>query len=83
MATDYTVFNVTKEDIKVRMAAIDEDIWPLPPTRPWQVDKNRKAETMSDFVKSGDYFMKELLQQIWDEVNENNATDAKLPDASG
>ena len=28
------VFNVTKEDIKVRMAAVDEDIWPLPSTIP-------------------------------------------------
>ena len=24
------VFNVTKDDIRVRMAAVDEDIWPLP-----------------------------------------------------
>jgi hypothetical protein len=28
MVTDYMVFNVTKEDIRVRMAAVDEEIWP-------------------------------------------------------
>ena len=30
LAVDYMVFNVTKQDVKVRMAAIDEDIWPQP-----------------------------------------------------
>lgn len=30
LAVDYMVWNVTKEDIKVRMSAINEDIWPLP-----------------------------------------------------
>ncbi len=30
LAVDYMVFNVTKDDIRVRMAVIDEDIWPLP-----------------------------------------------------
>ena len=34
MATDYMVFNVTKEDIRVRMAAVDTEIWPTDPTRP-------------------------------------------------
>jgi len=32
VATDYMVFNVTKDDVKIRMAAVDEDIWPLPST---------------------------------------------------
>jgi len=82
MATDYMVFNVTKEDIKVRMAAIDEDIWPLPPTRPWQVDRSQKGGTMSDFTKSGDFFMKDLLDKIWGEVNEKYGSKAKLPASS-
>ena len=30
LATDYMVWNVTKEKITTRMAAIDEDIWPQP-----------------------------------------------------
>ena len=30
VAIDYMVFNVTKDDIRVRMAAIDESVWPLP-----------------------------------------------------
>jgi ribonuclease Z len=82
MASDYMVFNVTKDNIRVRMAAIDEDIWALPSTRPKQVDKSQKGGTMSEFIKSGDYFMKELLSEIWDEVNRNYGTDAKLPAGS-
>jgi ribonuclease Z len=79
MAKDYLVFNVTKDDIRVRMAAIDEDIWPFPPTRPWQVDRSQKGGTMSDFTKSGDYFMEDLLQKVWGDVNKKYGSNAKLP----
>jgi ribonuclease Z len=82
MAKDYMVFNITKDNIRVRMAAIDEDIWPLPPTRPWQVDRNQKGGTMSDFTKSGDYFMKDLLQKVWGDVNKKYGSNAKLPAGS-
>ena len=34
LAVDYMVFNVTKDDIKVRMAVINEDVWPLPSVTP-------------------------------------------------
>jgi len=33
LANDYMVFNVDKANIRVRMAAIDEDIWPPPATQ--------------------------------------------------
>lgn len=82
MAADYMVFNITKDNIRVRMAAIDEDIWPLASTRPEQIDRSQKGGTMSEFIKSGDYFMKEELSEIWDEVNKKYETDAKLPDSS-
>ncbi len=83
LSTDYMVFNVTKENIRIRMAAVDQDIWPMPATRPRQVDrKQKKAGIVSDFTRSGDYFMKEELTEIWDEVNKKYGTDVKLPPAS-
>ena len=82
MATDYMIFNITKDKVRVRMAAINEDIWPLPSTRPMQVDRSQKGGTMSEFTKSGDFFMKALLFDIWDEVNKEYGTDVELPDAS-
>jgi hypothetical protein len=32
-AQDYTVFNITKDSIRVRESAIDEAIFPEPPTK--------------------------------------------------
>lgn len=82
MASDYMVFHVSKDDIRVRRAAINEDIWPLPATRPEEPDSNQKGSSMSNFIKSGDYFMEEELRQIWDEVNRNKGTDVQLPSSS-
>ncbi len=82
MATDYMVFNVTRDKIRVRMAAIDQDIWPLPATRPLLVDQSQKGGSMSDFTKSGDFFMKETLEKIWNDVNKNYGSNAKLPASS-
>ena len=81
MATDYMVFNITKDDIRVRMAAIDEDIWPSPATRP-KVAEEQGTEKMSEFTISGDFFMKDLLTGIWDDVNKRQGTDVELPDGS-
>ena len=78
MATDYMVFNVTKEDIRVRMAAIDQEIWPSKPTRPKQTDP-LVADAFSDFVKSGKEPMTDLVKQIYDEFNERNGTNVELP----
>lgn len=78
MAQDYMVFNVTKDDIRVRMAVIDEDIWPSAPTRQ-KVAEEKGSETLSKFVLSGDFFMEELLTDIWNEANKAYGSDAKLP----
>jgi ribonuclease Z len=78
MATDYMVFNVTKEKIRVRMAAIDEEIWPTKPTRPKEVRKG-VGDTFTAFVKSGKEPMSELVKQIYSEFNERNGTDVKVP----
>ena len=81
MAQDYMVFNITKEDIKIRMAAIDEEIWPTPPTRP-KVAEAKGTQKLSEFSISGDYFMKDLLTEIWDDVNERHGTNVQLPAGS-
>jgi ribonuclease Z len=81
LATDYMVFNVTRDDIRVRMAAVDEDIWPLPPTRPKVVKKERQL-AYGEFTKSGEVMMRDVLEQIWSEVNEKYGIDAKLPPES-
>ncbi|MHC4279785.1 MAG: hypothetical protein ACYSUJ_06490 [Planctomycetota bacterium] len=78
MATDYMVFNVTKEDIRVRMAAVDEEIWPTDPTRPKKRDP-KAGDTFSEFTRSGKELMPELLKEIYDDFNKRNNTNVKLP----
>lgn len=78
MATDYMVFNVTKDDIRVRMAAIDQEIWPTDPTRPKEVGPG-VGDSFTDFVKSGIEPMTDLVQQIYSEFNETNGTNVELP----
>ena len=78
MATDYMVFNVTKDDIRVRMAAVDEEIWPTEPTREKKVSPSM-ADTFSDFTISGKEWMPEILDQIWSDFNERNDTSFEAP----
>jgi ribonuclease Z len=81
LAMDYMVFNVTKGDIKVRMAAVDEDIWPQPSTIPLlPPDPKLRRTAMSDFVKSGRVVHKELLEEIYAEINEQFGSNAKVPE---
>ena len=78
LATDYMVFNVTKEDWRVRMAAVDPEVWPLPPTRP-KVVKPEDQNSYGEFTASGQVFMKDVLEKIWSDVNKKYGTDVKLP----
>ena len=79
LATDYMVFNITRDDVKVRMAVIDEEIWPLPPTRP-KVTNKEEQNSYGEFPASGNVFMKETLEAIWGDVNKKYGTNAQLPD---
>ncbi len=79
MATDYMVWNVTKDDIRVRMAVIDEDIWPqpavgvkLPPDRSTRIG-------FSDFIWSGREPFPEVVQKIYDDINAKYGTDYEVP----
>ena len=79
LATDYMVFNVTKDDVKVRMAAIDEDIWPLPSSiRPIPADPS-KALGFSDFVLGGRDNFVDVLKNYWDDINEEYGTSVPYP----
>jgi len=45
LALDYMVFNVTKDDIRVRMSAIDEAVWPSPALKKKNPPDFTKAHT--------------------------------------
>ena len=77
LATDYMVFNITKEDITIRMAAIDEEIWPSSATRPKET--TGVSDSFSDFTKSGKEPMWDIVKNIYREFNEKNNTDVPIP----
>jgi len=81
LALDYMVFNVTKDDIKVRMAAVDEDIWPQPSTIPLvPPDPKLQRTALSNFMLSGRVVHRELLEEIYAEINEQFGSNAQVPE---
>lgn len=79
LAVDYMVFNVTKKDIRVRMAAIDEDIWPLPSvTKKLSADPKDRIG-FSDFIMSGRVVYKDVIKFYYDQTNKMFGTDFKPP----
>jgi len=80
LAIDYMVFNVTKDDIKVRMAAIDEAVWPQPSIYPPQAADPSKRVGFSDYVTDGRVVFKDVLKFYYDQTNEMFGTDFKPPE---
>jgi ribonuclease Z len=80
LAVDYMVFNVTKDDIKVRMAAVDEDIWPLPSTIPLvPPDPSIRRVSMSKMMIDGRVVHRDVLEDIYKEINDKFGSNAKVP----
>ena len=55
-ASDMMVWNVTKEDIRVREIILEEHVWPPPPVDP------RQVVFVSDLVKSGNLYVNDIIQ---------------------
>ncbi len=74
LALDYMVFNVTKDDIRVRMSVVDDEVWPSPPL------KAKRAPDVSElpfskFILSGARGFPEVVGPIYDEINKLYGTD--------
>ncbi len=74
LAVDYMVFNVTKDSIKTRMSAVDEEIWPSPPIRE-KIPPDVSDIRFSAFTISGALPMLEVVQPLYDEINDMYGTD--------
>jgi len=79
LAVDYMVFNVTQEDIKVRMAAIDEDIWPQPATQAKLPPDFSQQIGFSQEIISGRLPYPEVVQDIYDDINKRYGTNVEPP----
>ena len=70
LATDYMVWNITRDEIRTRMVAKDEDVWPPLATEKPQVPDPTLKIPNSEFITNGKSDMKDVIQPIYDETNE-------------
>ncbi len=77
LAVDYMVFNVTQDDIRVRMSVKDEEVWPSPPLKKKRAPDLSKVIPISEFTRSGAVTFPEVVGPIWDEINKKYGTNYK------
>jgi len=81
LAVDYMVFNVTKDDIRIRMAAIDEEVWPQPGTRPpAPPDPNDRRVFFSDYILGGRVVHTDVLETVYAYINEKFGSNESVPE---
>ena len=80
LAVDYMVFNVTKDDIRVRMSSINEDVWPLPSITEKLSADPKDMVGFTDYLKDGRVVYKDVLKFYYDQTNKMFGTDYKVPD---
>ncbi len=77
LAEDYMVWNVTKDEIRVRMAAINEDVWPPPaPQAAPPVDRTITKYT-SDWIVEKNLDVSKEVNAIYDRTNQRYGTNEK------
>ncbi|MBW2268588.1 MAG: MBL fold metallo-hydrolase [Deltaproteobacteria bacterium] len=77
LAQDFMVWNVTKDEIRVRMAVVSEEVWPPPASeKPMPPDPSRRIP-FSKEIAGGKLDVLEVLQPIYDEINEKYGTNEK------
>jgi len=77
LSMDYMVWNITKDNIRVRMAIVDEDVWPPPATEKAAVPDPNERIPYSDMISGGRYDMKDVIQPIYDEINKKYGLNEK------
>lgn len=71
------VFNVTKDDIRIRMSAIDEEIWPPAALKEKQAPDTSKMIPYTDFIRNGVLALSEIVGPLYEEINEKYGINAK------
>ncbi len=80
LAMDYMVWNVTRDEIRVRMSAIDEDIWPMPSVVQKKSPDLSQRVGFSKFIIEGRVNYKDVVHALYDDINKEYGTKIKYPD---
>ena len=76
LARDMLVWNVTADDIRVREAVFNENVWTAPIVRRGEIDTSLR-ESESDFIKAGKADFGDVIQDVYDRVNKRYGTDVQ------
>jgi ribonuclease Z len=80
LATDYMVFNITKDEIKARMAAGEEAVWPQPSTIPLlPPDPKLQRVSMSQKMREGRVVHRDVLEDVYKYINEKFGSNERVP----
>ena len=71
------VWNITKDEVRVRMMIVDEDVWPPPATEEPQLPDPSIRIPYSDFIVGGKYDMGDVIQPTYDEINKEYGINEK------
>jgi len=77
LAEDFMVWNVTKKEIRVRMAIVDEAVWPPPATEKPEQPNPANRIPYSEMISGGRLDVKDVIQPIYDEINKEYGLDEK------
>ena len=90
LAADYMVWNVTRDDIKVRLAAVDHHTWAPPlaaPAEPPTLEDRKPFEEklgvsleFSEFTNSGFWDVDDILRPIFEEVSKAQGREFPYPE---
>jgi ribonuclease Z len=76
LARDMLVWNVTKEDIRVREVVYNENVWTAPIVKRGEIDTSLR-ESESDFIKAGIADFSDVINEVYRRTNEKYGTDIK------
>lgn len=79
LAQDYMVWNVTKEEIKVRVAAIDHESWNPPQAYPPEPVSADDRVGYSPEIEVGRWDVDDVVRPIYEEAGEALGREFKYP----
>ncbi len=77
LSEDYMVWNITKDEIRVRLAIVDEDVWPPPATEKPQLPDPTTRIPYSAEIAGGKLDVKDAIQPTYDEINKEYGLNEK------
>ena len=77
LAEDYMVWNVTKDDIRVRKISYNEDVWPPPAPQPPPPVDRENTKYVSEWITEQNLDVSEIIQGIYDRANKMYGTNEK------